>query len=264
MEMDFSTINIAALMRRPVAKLAPTYNIGRQMGAGCFGDPPGYPTYFLQHVYTSHGNSPNKGAQTVIVYKGVPYVVQHSDDYKRQDSSERFAKLMRSLWAPLPEDHERTRHWMASVYKHQGEGYRLAGMVGQYGRGSETLFIQAGKLAHWQEHRLFGHARFAKLHARCDSKSWASRIITRYLMRHVKPENLVAVHIIRRYYPEHQPMPELGVALAAAHGNVPTWWETEATAPTAETCKPRSMGPHPINGSWCQACGWQVPNESAA
>jgi hypothetical protein len=52
LSFDYSTINKDALNRLPIVKLPPTYRLQAGMGNGCFLDPPGYPTYFTQSVYT--------------------------------------------------------------------------------------------------------------------------------------------------------------------------------------------------------------------
>jgi hypothetical protein len=252
--MDWSTIDIEKLKNLPKWDCPPSYNLQRQPGNCCAFDPPGYPTYFTRSVYTRTGNSPRKGPETVITYEGQCYVVAHNDDWRYcKNWDEVHAKRMKrlhSLWKPLPLTHPRTGMWIASVYKHQGEGYRTPSIT-EYNRPG-TLFIQNGKISDFQ-HGLFEHERFAKLRARMDSKSKEKAIITRYLMLHVKPTNLNAYHIVREYYPQHQPWP----ARYGGDMDIPTWWETEAEPPTPETCNPRSMGPHPINVTWCQHCGWK-------
>jgi hypothetical protein len=46
--LDFSTINIDALQRLPSVTLPTTYRLQAGSGNGCFGDAPGFPTYFTR------------------------------------------------------------------------------------------------------------------------------------------------------------------------------------------------------------------------
>src|SRR5512139_2529311 len=87
---DYDTIDTVRLTHLPQYKLPPTYQLNDGMGAGCAGDPPGYPPYFLRSVYTSHGNSPAKGPQHVITYFGVHYVVESSKDWDGCKSWEEY------------------------------------------------------------------------------------------------------------------------------------------------------------------------------
>jgi len=73
LDADWSTIKLAELRKLPVYHLPPTYRLQEGSGNGCFGDPPGFPTYFTRGVYTAHGNNPPRGYSMVIQHAGVAY-----------------------------------------------------------------------------------------------------------------------------------------------------------------------------------------------
>lgn len=193
--MDYSTINIDRLLRLPVSRRANSnkYHIGNSMGQGCFMDAPGYPSYFLQSIYTPNGNNPSKGECTVIRHENEFYVVATMED----DSIE---KKLQWLWLPLPIDHPRVRAWIRYNYSY-----------------------------------------FARCYEPATSRS---------------PENHRAVRNIRKFYPDYEPEIELINTPPKAYGKEGNWWETDAMQPAPDQCRPRSIGRHPINGNWCQWCGW--------
>lgn len=47
------TINAAELAKLPEAIIPDSYHLSQNEGSGCAMDPPGYPTYFIRHVYTA-------------------------------------------------------------------------------------------------------------------------------------------------------------------------------------------------------------------
>lgn len=111
------TFNVKALHSLKTYKLTPSRRLGSE-GSGCFLDPPNYPSYFLQSVYTEHGNSPGRGVQTVIEYQDVLYVLRHSDDWKTDPDDARFKKRLHRIWDRLPLEHERVQLWIKHCYSH--------------------------------------------------------------------------------------------------------------------------------------------------
>jgi hypothetical protein len=104
---DTSTLNRERLTARPV--YAKTWNeLQPEYGVSCFGNPPGYPSYFRQSV---HGRDKSCVA-SVIVLDGVWYRIDASDW-----NSDTAAAILRSLWSPLPLDHPRTRLWIRDTYR---------------------------------------------------------------------------------------------------------------------------------------------------
>ena len=121
---NYSTIDADAVRKLPIWKPAPTYHLQGDYGNscygnGCCGDPPGYPTYFTQSVFTQHGNSPRRGAMEVIKFEGVHYVTRWKGNY----DEEKTDTNMHRLYKPLPEAHPRVQAWIASSYARMAHCY---------------------------------------------------------------------------------------------------------------------------------------------
>jgi len=210
-------------------KLPPSYHLGGP-GCGCFLEPPGHPSYFVRPVYTQYGNHPSKGPGYFIDGKGT-------------DSWEEVAKLYGTTKYPkLPLDHPRTRAWIKCLYGHFQHCYQPSWAPLEFGKPGTIIY----PVQDW------------------DEKSVAA------VKEHgaPKPEEHSAVLSIRKHYPDYQPEPDL-IAGPSSYGKMGEghWWETDAEKPTPETCKPRgegSLSRHPINGSWCQWCGWVAPEKVLA
>ena len=251
--MDWSTIDTDTLKQLQPYTLPASYHLQKEPGNGCAGDPPGYPTYFTRSVYTPAGNTPGRGATLVLGH----YVVEQNEDWEGVKGWDEYRARMdarlRSLWNPLPLDHPRTRAWIRDSYRHLNKCYRDEERP-EYGRAGTLIF----PLPHYKLKKFYDEERFnddyrAKERAAVDAHNAqefdrANAIAT--------PENHRAVLKIRKFYPEYQPEQDLiDNPPRQVEGH---WWETEAEQPTPDKCKPRSMGPHPLNKSWCQWCGWQA------
>ena len=117
--MSFETINLDVLQSLPVYRLPPTYTLQREPGNGCCGDPPGYPSYFTQNVYTRRGDSPPKGCSQVIVYQGVCYQVDTTNYATTWDKHVKTREaLFHKLWLPLPLEHPRVQAWIDDTFIH--------------------------------------------------------------------------------------------------------------------------------------------------
>ena len=147
---DYSTLDAAALRRLPVWKPAPTYTLQTDPGNGCYGDPPGYPTYFTRSVYTQNGNSPSRGTTQVICFDGVNYATMSADE----DFDKHYVPRLRRLYKPLAESHPRVQAWIVSQYIHSAHCYRDPGPYhvgpvtknswerGTYGSGCRQVVTQ--------------------------------------------------------------------------------------------------------------------------
>ena len=258
--LDFSTINVDRLKMLTPITLPPTYRLQDDCGNGCAGDPPGYPTYFTRSVYTQYGNSPGRGPETVITFEGRHYCVEHSRDWRGGSWEElqgKREKLYRELWRPLPIDHERTRAWIQATYAHHHHMY--LDDAGEYQTGKDyrkdwnsfVFPVPYYKLESFRDDPRFSDEWRMREKARVEMMkaeiiALASKIAT--------PENHCAVRIVRRYYPEHEPILEW---IKTSPGQVGNWWETAAKRPTPEECPGQYSMTHPCNGSWCQWCGWR-------
>jgi len=71
------------------------------------------------------------------------------------------------------------------------------------------------------------------------------------------PEYHLAYLAVKEHYPEAKPRldliekpPKYG---KGAEGH---WWERHDKPPKPEECKGETWQAHPVNGTWCQVCGW--------
>jgi len=247
-EKSTDTINKEKLNLLPTYNKPPSYQIQTDPGNGCFLDPPGYPTYFTQSVYTKQGGTPPRGVTLILMGR----VVESHSDWKPDMDWDKLSKIraskLRKLWNPLPLDHPRTVAWIRAVYKHLQNCYHNKGSD----ESDKTLIypIPSYKLKSFVDDERFSDEWRIKERAAIDQAN--SETITNAL-KVATPENHKAVRLIQRFYPEHQPDTEL---IKNPPSSTPTWWERFSECPTHETC-PGGMGrKHPLNGSWCQVCGW--------
>jgi len=210
--------------RLKVYKKPSTYEISRSEGAGCFMDPPGFPTYFLRAVYTKHGNTPPKGPDYVIclgdaVYR-VPPLWQDGDrDW-----------FMRRLWPPLPLEHERTKEWIRACFAYFAKGWQLA------------------------DSAAVADLEFKGTCASPDEIKETAADLGADLAKY-RP-----VSYVREFYPDADPealVNEYGTA-----GPRPgDWWGRFSRQPSPDECPGDHIGrgrrQHPTSGTWCQFCGWQ-------
>jgi len=76
-------------------------------------------------------------------------------------------------------------------------------------------------------------------------------------VRSGKPEHHLAYLLVKKCYPEAKPRLDLIKNPPTwGKGGVGSWWERLEEKPTPENCPGDSTGKHPVNGSWCQVCGW--------
>lgn len=241
------TLNADRISRLPVYKMPRTYYAGSP-GMGCFMDPPGYPTYYVQPVYNSHGNTPRNAPDAVIMgpdgeYRRLDRVYVKSDDRQAasKETDRRWAKLIRSLWAPLPLDHARTVAWIRV-----GFGYFRGGWLPSVGsrNAADPEFI--GRDAH-------------EIRALVAGTFWTGQSI--------KPPRDVRtyrpVDHVLEYYPDADPVAVFNDHVDyGAYGKAGDWWTTASERPTPETC-PGMVAAH--GSTWpthaeakgaCQWCGY--------
>jgi hypothetical protein len=247
MNYDTTTINFKGLNRFPIFKKPPTYSLQDHLGNGCYGDPPGYPTYFTQSVYTQHGNSPRKGPQTVLFGR----VIQGEDYWEKSDEDRK--DLFNSLWLPLPIDHPRTRAWILATYRHHHHCYYDPSQPGDFGRGHKLIIWP---VPHYELKSFSDDPRFSDEWRTKEKASieQANREIIEAAKLIAIPENHAAVVIIRRFYPDYQPEIDLIENNPVEH--IANWWERYAENFKPEDCPGESGKKHPANGTWCQMCGW--------
>jgi len=253
--MDFSTINLDVLRTLPTYTLPSTQHLQTDPGNGCAGDPPGYPTYFTRAVYTAHGDTPNRGPSMVIRHEGALYVVERAEWAKGDTWEARrahYEELMRRLWLSPFYGSARVRAWIEETYRHFAHCYRDdAGLVTDARDNGVVIFpVPSYKLRAFVDDPRFSTEW--RMRERTAIDQYNAELLA-HTMDVCTPENHVAYRRIAKFYPEHKPDRRLIDFPPERVGGM--WWETEATQPTPENCRPRSMGKHPLNGTWCQWCG---------
>lgn len=258
---DYSTLNRAALHKLKTYVCPPTYRIDgdRDMGSGCAGDPPGYPSYFLRSVYTQYGNHPGFRNYPQEVIKS-PWdnsyrVVLRTWGDREQDRE----AALRRLWAPLALDHPRTRAWIEDTYRHHARCYLdpQAPPDKSYHDRMVIYPVPDYKLASFIDDPRFSDDWRKAERAAVDRKNLE---IVKYHERiAADPANHSAVNIIRRFYPDYAPEPEL---IANPPKGIASWWERLPRRPLPEECPGYHRNGHPVNTSWCQVCGWRAPEEA--
>ena len=216
--LDWSTINLKHLAALPVYKKPPTYHISPHLGSACAGNPPGHPSYFVRSVYTQHGNSPRRGAQTVIVHPtlGARVVWSSVDDDRyyaqaRRENIEdawrftqsKYNERLNRLWIPLPLDNPRVKLWMADRFRQSHRCY-VDPSNGDKMRHISSLIVWPVpdyKLQHstidlrWREDVIAAYKA---------ADEAANAAIVEQARQFVKPSNHAAVRAIREWYPEYK------------------------------------------------------------
>lgn len=182
----------------------------------------------------------------VIKFDGVLYVVY---DSKRQ-TYEEAQGLLHSLWKPLPLDHPRTRAWVLSVYKHSSKCYRNLDAAK---KPWDDIVVYP--VPDYDLRAFVDDSRFSEEYREAARAEVAAhnRMVEARVKAMATPENHVAVLRIQKFYPDYSP--ELDLITNPPEVTHTSWWEVHDTPPTPETCHPR-WGKHPLNGTWCQHCGW--------
>lgn len=252
LQPDYSTINMHRLKMRPIYKLPPTYHISTSMGAGCYGDAPGYPSYFLQSVYTQYGNTPPNAPDYVIRDDAGNYRrIDIKYAYKDGKHSDNRKAILDRLFVPLPLSHLRVRLWIKHTYQHMARCY------GDPLNGDKQRHVS--DLVTWPPSRFHMPLRPVQ-----HMKDYAGRtfhmtdseyadVLAGYraevsaLWRDayrvcVDVNNHLAVLAIREFYPKHQAIfryiwnpPQLSQA---------DWWERYAHLPAGDECPGWNDKPH--------------------
>ena len=94
----------------------------------------------------------------------------------------------------------------------------------------------------------------------CYSPDGTTRAVDKCIIdpdREQPPEHHLAYLAVKEYYPEAEPRLDLietpPIYGKGAEGH---WWERHDNPPKPEECKGETWRAHPVNGDWCQVCGW--------
>jgi hypothetical protein len=179
--------------------------------------------------------------------------------------------LMKRLYVPLPVTHPRTQAWIRETFAHHRHCYQVPELRAAGKNWSDAMLIWPGGCC--------GNTPFGRLlnseheieHAKanlCYDK-WTeeakrdfcqnivsnnSRVIE-MCQKVAVPENHDATILVRKVYPDFQPTAELIEAKFDRPGN---WWEVLAENPGPDNCPGQYGHSHPVNGNWCQFCGWKA------
>lgn len=205
LEFDRSTINAKALEALPLARIAAGCRTDSHYGMGCAGDPPGFPSYFLQSVYNAQGNDPRKGSTVVLFGRKI----ENAEDSWNQDKRD---ELLRSLYLPLPLDSERVQLWIAATFQHLHNCYQHP-TEKEYGRPKVIIyplpFYEKEPLKEFRDDFRFSDEwRIAEKVAIAEANVSIRKINDERKAERAKVctvDNHCAVVTIRRYYPSFVP-----------------------------------------------------------
>jgi len=256
--LDWSTIKLEELRKLPSVALKPTYRLSDDCGSGCAGDPPGFPTYFLRPIYTQQGNSPPRGYDLCIHHEGRSYGVQQVawPEVSWEEHVVNQKALYRRLWAPLPLDHPRTQAWIAAAFLHLRACYLDPTLSGRARWDKLVIWPVPG----WRLRKFLDDERFSDAWREKEKASvaQANEDIMAAARKVAVLDNHAAVVSTREYYPDFIPTDELVAGKFQHPGN---WWEVMAERPSPKDCPGQYGSEHPVNGSWCQLCGWHAEKE---
>lgn len=215
---------------------------------GCYGDPPGYPSYFLRPVYNNGNTSNRSGIAEIVIREGGECWRILNVGESRQSLRTR----MHALWLPLPTDHERVRMWIRATYRHLRGCYHddVGIATDKRDNGMVIYPVPYYKLRVFHDDTRFSDAwREAELAA---VKAYNADVEARSASVAL-PDNHCAVRLIRKFYPEHAPDAALIAGEIEHEGD---WWETEPCRPSIAECRPRNgIGADDHDVQWCQWCG---------
>lgn len=271
-DIDYSTIDLDRLATLPVWKdprrVFMDFQPSEHLGAGCYGDPPGFPTYFLQ------SSKRDRIDGYVIRHPGTNQL--HMVEYEQ----------CAALYRPLPFEHPRVQRWVAGTLQHFARCYvdtdlaedrqmradtylfwplsefdKIQIMQGPVGSGTEE-YRKKGDIEYQAITRsemtpeAFGKAMEGWLREYQSERANRVQVERERRERICIPDNHAAVRAIRRIYPDYQPDPEQLAKPALVHQA--DWWERLAVRPTPEECAPPSWwgihNSHQKTGL-CRWCG---------
>jgi hypothetical protein len=260
---DYSTINRQALAALDIYRPSSNRRVskGEEMGSGCFLDAPGYPSYFIKHIYTPSGDDPTTGPRHLIVVPGEePRTIRDGNDGT-------ISKMvLRLLWKPLPIDHPRVQSWIRYVYSYMKNCYTNTDPKETWPEEDKKSFssLVIWPVPSYKLERFRDEWRATEV-GRVEA---ANEATLAYYSKFATPENHNAVRLIREFYPSHQPDLSLISAVRGSYGSDGNWWETLAEKPTPENCPGEfrwspmtGNSKHPVGGTCCQVCGWRKPKE---
>lgn len=252
-QIDYSTLNLEELRKLPRYTSNAKYSPSTTMGSGCFLDPPGYPTYFIRHLYDRHGNSPHRGPEAVIIVPNEgSFVVRDAENFSFED----YKAGLRKLYTPLPIDHPRVRAWIGHAYSHlRSCYYDPDGKVTKPGENRMFIYpVPSYKLRHFIDDHRFSDAWRETEKAAVEA---FNSEVKKNAAEHATPENHEAVRLIRKFYPDYVPELKFIKNPSPYAGD---WHEVHTRKPTIEECRTDTSRRNTISlvhgEERCQFCGY--------
>jgi len=151
---------------------------------------------------------------------------------------------------PLPLEHERTQAWIACLFGYFKNCYHNPDGK----KGDDTLIypVPDYQLKHFHEDERFSEEWRTKERA---SIKQANAEIQKTAKKLATLDNHKAVRFIRQHYPDFKATAEMLKLNGYGKGD---WWTRLEKRPTPEQCPGDKGTKHPVNGTWCQFCGWRA------
>lgn len=249
MQFDYSTINRVELEKLPVYEKPNTFKISNHLGNGCFLDVPGYPSYFTQSIYNSRGNTPRYGPEYIILGRELP------NDFKEREEA------LEKLYIKLPYNHPRVKAWEENLYTYFNKCYVDDRKGNKAMNAGEVLiwpvpYYQLKSFNYPYNYRLnkaYHASKELRLKARERMETDNQKVIDEYRKICI-PENHDAYRHILKVYPDAKPRLDL---IKNPLKSTPNWYERLSKKPEPDECPGEQWKKHPVNGSWCQVCGWK-------
>lgn len=253
-------MNQEELNKLPTYEKPHSYHISNQLGAGCFLDPPGYPTYFIQSIYTMHGNEPNYGPTAIIQGHVIEYAWATDETWESRRSAHK--KLMDKLYIKPPLNHPRTQEWIRSLYTHFHNCYVDDSLGDNAKKHADKLIIYPVPSYELESYNISKYRKEYKIkelrNKRRDAIATKNDIIISRVKEIAIPKNHAAHRHVIEFYPNAKPRTSL---IRTSTKNSYTWYETLSRKPSPEECPGEHRWgtghTHPVNTTWCQVCGWR-------
>jgi hypothetical protein len=233
--MDYSTINLEELRKLPLYRLRPGHHLSDNLGSGCHGDAPGYPSYFIQSVFTSRGDTPRSGPDGVIADPERDGEYRVIDDLRDERGYLDFS----SIYIPVSMkssrfdswEHERYRHLMSCYHDPEEKNDMLIWPIPYYRLNNIAVNKSLSSEQRKEQKVLWGPSiegdtiiwnfRFRERYYTDVEDQWIQFIESKRSV--AVPENHEAVRAIRKIYPEYRP--NLEMIVHSPTMVKPDWWE---------------------------------------
>ncbi len=237
-----STLDADAVNALPVVKMRPSWRVSPSAGMGCYGDAPGFPTYFLRAVYDHHGNTPKNGPDSVLL---------GTDGEWHEFSTSNRNERARALYKPLPVEHPRAQAWIAATMAHTQHCYADVERP-EYSRPGTLIFpVSDYKLKTFRDNPQWTEEYRAA--AKNEVEAFNRYEIDR-ATRIATVGNHQGVRSVREIYPDWSPRDPSIVNGIPGYTHA-DWWEDSETPPELGQCPGAQNVSREHTDAFCQYCG---------